>query len=59
MVYIILTITSVIHVLQYQSEEFGVDPKDLASMSQSELAMRMGGGDSDAWKKKNKGKVGV
>ncbi|XP_048259130.1 uncharacterized protein LOC124151105 isoform X3 [Haliotis rufescens] len=40
----------------YQAEEFGVDPKDLASMSQAELTMRMGADTGTAWKKKNKGK---
>ncbi|XP_046379372.2 uncharacterized protein LOC124151105 isoform X11 [Haliotis rufescens] len=41
----------------YQAEEFGVDPKDLASMSQAELTMRMGADTGTAWKKKNKGKA--
>ncbi|XP_067682061.1 regulator of G-protein signaling 22-like isoform X1 [Haliotis asinina] len=43
--------------IMYQAEEFGVDPKDLASMSQAELTMRMGADTGTAWKKKNKGKA--
>ena len=39
--------------MQHQSQEFGVNPQDLASMSQAELAMRMGSDQSmySGWQK--------
>ena len=48
------------HLLQRQAEEFGMDPSDLATMSQSELAMRMGNDQAMmfGWnKRKSRGKV--
>ena len=39
--------------VQHQSQEFGVNPQDLASMSQAELAMRLGSDQSmySGWQK--------